>query len=150
MTKSTLIALVACLLPVAAFAQSPIVNPSTATWVAPTTNTDATPLTDLSGYNVRATGPVSGACPSYTASAYSVRKTIASSSSTPPPNTTVTLGTSGSGNLAGDLGITADGQYCITVTAVDLALNESGAAAPIPFVRNRVAPGAPSGLQLNP
>jgi hypothetical protein len=151
------------------WAQGPV-NPSTLSWTAPTTNDCTgqpapcvTALTDLAGYNIRAAGPLATAvCPAYAPASYPVKKTVASTTTTPTPNTTLTFGTPGSGNLAGDLGITVDGQYCLGVTAFDnaptqvppsLLANESGVTLPVPFVRkspDRVAPSAPTGGQVNP
>src|SRR6266404_7725099 len=98
-------------------------NPSLASWIAPIVNADGTPLKDLSGYQIRIVGPLPAAaitCPAYSATVYTVKKSVPSLTTTPLANTPVTFGTAGSGNVAGDLGLTADGQYCGVATAVDL------------------------------
>jgi len=153
-------------LPVWAQGAGPI-NPSTITWTAPTTNDCSTfvpcpacvppvltcpaSLTDLAGYTIRVAGPLpSTVCPTYSVTAYPAKKSVASAVTTPVPNTTVKFGTDGSLNLSGDLGLTADGQYCTAVTAVDLALNESAGSATSPFVRNRLTPSVVPGVSVNP
>lgn len=135
-----------------AWAQGPV-NPSQITWMAPTTNADTppTPLTDLAGYNIRVAGPLgspTAPCPAFTPAAYPVRANKVSAVTSPSANRVEAFGTAGSRNLAGDLGLTADGAYCASITAVDLAANEGGATGPAPFSRNVVAPGAPSGSQI--
>jgi hypothetical protein len=127
------------------------VNPSTVTFVAPTTNANGTPLTDLAGYYLRVTAPLaSGTCPPFTTATYAFKKSVGTTSAAPPANTTVMFGTPGSGNLAGDLGLTADGQYCILATAVDTGMSEGGASNILPFVVNKTPPSAPSVLRVNP
>jgi len=65
----------------------------------------------------------------------------------PTANSTVSFGVAGSNRLAQDLGLTADGQYWAVITAVDTTMNESVATSPVPFVRNLVAPAAPTNLR---
>jgi hypothetical protein len=80
-----------------------------ATWTAPTTNTDGTPLTDLASYRVYVTA--SGApCP--TSSSFNV----ASPTPSPGPSQTV------SSRLTG---LRAGTPYSVAVTAVDLGGGES-------------------------
>lgn len=118
------------------------VNPTKATWTAPTTNADApifSPLTDLQGYKVYlAKGATQ---PAFPGAAWSVIGTPASTTPAPAANTTVTF--------ALPTGLT-DGQSYLVVTAVDTVGNESAASNIAPFFVNRVAPGAASGLQMLP
>ena len=149
---ATVLALIAS--PVVAQTAGPV-NPSTLTWTAPTTNADATPLLDLGDYRIRCVGPLpvvaNPTFPAYTPSVYPVKATKPSTVQAPLANTSVAFGTAGSNNLAGDLGLTTDGQYGCLVTAVDLVGNESGVqATPAPFSRNRVAPAVVPGVQVNP
>src|SRR3989449_11603846 len=87
-------------------AESGVLN---ASWVAPTTNTDGTPLTDLASYRIyygQATGPCGGpnSFP------------VASPTSSPGPNTTVSFRLTGL--VTGTL-------YYVSVSAVDLSGNAS-------------------------
>lgn len=144
--------LVVALVSVASAAQAQaIVNPSQLTWIGPTMNTDGSPLTDLSGYRLRVAGPlaVGAPCPAFALATYPIKATHPSLVTTPLPGVVVTYGTPSSRALATDLGLTIDGGYCVVVSAVDLTLNEGAASGVIPFTRNLVAPGVPSGLQLN-
>ncbi len=80
-----------------------------ASWIAPSTNTDGSPLTDLGAYRIyygAATSPCPG--PSFFQ--------VASSTTTPPPNQTVSFRLTGlaTGTL-----------YYVSVSAVDLSGNES-------------------------
>lgn len=127
-----------------------IVNPSQVTWTAPTTSADTTPLIDLQGYNLRVAGPmiVGAVCPAFTPTAYPVKGTKPSAVKNPTINRLESFGTVGSKNVAGDLGLVADGQYCMAVSAVDDALNEGAASGTVPFSRNVVAPNAPSGTTV--
>jgi len=80
-----------------------------ASWVAPTTNTDGSPLTDLASYRVYY-GPATGPCvgPNFFL--------VASPTTSPGPNTTVSFRLTGlvSGTL-----------YYVSVSAVDLSGNAS-------------------------
>jgi len=80
-----------------------------ASWVAPTTNTDGTPLTDLASYRIyygQATGPCGG--PSFFP--------VASPTSSPGPNTTVSFRLTG---------LVTGIPYYVAVSAVDLIGNAS-------------------------
>ena len=81
-----------------------------ASWTAPTTNTDGSALTDLASYRVYY-GPATGPCPG------TAPLQVASPTSSPGPNTTVSVRLTGlvTGNL-----------YYVSVSAVDLSGNESG------------------------
>lgn len=166
LTKISVIAFGVALLSTSVTDAAGPVNPSTLTWTAPTTNDCSTfvacptcvppvltcdaSLTDLSGYSIRVAGPLpTTVCPVYVPIAYPAKKSVPSATTTPVPNTIVKFGTDTSLRLGEDLGLTADGQYCVVVTAVDLALNEGGASAPSPFVRNRLAPAVVPGVQIN-
>ncbi len=80
-----------------------------ATWTAPTTNTDGTPLTDLAAYRVYF-GPSASPCPSGTF------VQIASPTASPSPNTTLSV------RLAN---LTTGTRYTIAVAAVDSGGNQS-------------------------
>ncbi len=80
-----------------------------ASWVAPTTNTDGSPLTDLASYRVYY-GPATGPCGG--ANFFSV----ASPTTSPGPNTTVSFRLTGL--VTGTL-------YYVSVSAVDLSGNAS-------------------------
>jgi hypothetical protein len=149
-TMRAWILMVALLLtPGLAIAAGPV-NPSTVTWTAPTTNADNTPLADLGEYRIRVAGPAAVA-PSYNPTVYPVKGTKVSPVPAPAANTSVVFGTAGSNNLAGDLGLTVDGQYWLFVTAVDVVDNESGVQpTPFPFARNRQAPSVPQGVRIDP
>jgi len=143
---------------------NPVVVPTGTTicpTAAPCVLVCTAPLVDLGSYMIRAAGPFApgAACPAFTPAGYPVKKTIASTTTTPSPNTTITFGVAGSLRLADDLGLTADGQYCATVSAVDNQTPplESVASAASPFLRSRPAPSAPnvppavpSGVLVNP
>src|SRR3989454_3279520 len=73
-----------------------------ASWTAPTTNTDGSPLTDLASYRVYY-GTASTPCPG------SSFVQVTSSTSSPPPNQTVT---------ARLTGLTTGALYFVVVTAV--------------------------------
>src|SRR5881296_2808654 len=94
-------------------------NPATAgvldaSWMAPTTNTDGTALTDLVAYRVYYS--TSGTpCPGSTFAQ------ITSSTTTPPPNQTVNFRLTG---------LTTGSTYSVAVTAVDMGGNESACSAP--------------------
>jgi hypothetical protein len=94
-----------------------------ASWIAPTTNTDGSPLTDLASYRVYY-GSATDPCPG---SAFSQ---VASPTPSPGPNTTVSLRLTG---------LTTGTLYYVAVTAVDLFGNESacslaaGAVVQAPF-----------------
>ena len=81
-----------------------------ASWTAPTTNTDGSQLTDLASYRVYY-GPATAPCPG------PVFFSVASSTSSPAPNTTVTYRLTG---------LTTGLLYYVSVSAVDTAGNESG------------------------
>ena len=78
-------------------------------WTAPTTNTDGSPLTDLASYRVYY-GPATGSCPG------SIFFEVASPTSSPAPNTTVSFRL---------VGLSPGTLYYVSVTAVDLSGNES-------------------------
>src|SRR5213593_4369745 len=80
-----------------------------ASWVAPTTNTDGSPLTDLASYRVYY-GPATGSCPG------SNFFPVASPTPSPGPNTTVSFRLTGL--VTGTL-------YYVSVGAVDLSGNAS-------------------------
>lgn len=88
-------------------------------WVAPTTNTDGTPLSDLAGYNV------------YKCSLTPCGGSITLLGSTTASVTTFTVPSNGSGYAA--------------VTAKDATGNESVFSNTVPF--DALAPAAPSGLK---
>lgn len=79
----------------------PLQQKTTLTWVAPTTNMDGSPLTDLTGYKLY-WGAVSGI--------YTGVKDVGNV-------TTVNIQIATASNLRGN--------YCFAVTAYDTALNES-------------------------
>src|SRR5467141_4062199 len=81
-----------------------------ASWTAPTTNTDGSPLTDLASYRLYY-GPATAPCPGPTFFP------VTSPTSSPAPGTTVSYRLSG---------LTTGAQYYVSVTAVDTAGNESG------------------------
>lgn len=139
---------VAVLAAAPAWAVGPILSPQKCSleWIAPTTNADATPLTDLALYRVYV-GTAAGVFPA-TPSA-----TVNAASPSPAVNTRVTW----------DCRTAAltDGQKWGTVRAVDLAGNESGnadvdpasggtKANGVPFVFDGVAPGSATGLKPSP
>ena len=119
------------LLPVAAWAEGPVVKQSTcvASWTAPTTNADGTPLTDLAAYRL------------YDGAALTPFVTVPSATAAPAPNTTVTTPCT----------TWPVGQRHTAVAAVDTAGNESVRSASFPFVLlDDVPPQAPSGLRVGP
>lgn len=124
------------------------INPSQLTWIAPTTNADGTPLTDLGSYKVRVAGPLANfvACPAYSPLAYTLRSgsTLSAAGPAPAANTLVTFGLANAKAFAQTVGITVDGTYCAAVTAVDLTGNESDGSATSPFERNLGAPNVPT------
>src|SRR5437773_10464185 len=81
-----------------------------ASWTAPTTNTDGSPLTDLASYRVYY-GSATGSCPG------SIFFEVASPTSSPAPNTTMSFRL---------VGLAPGTRYYVSVTAVDLSGNESG------------------------
>lgn len=120
-----------------AWAQVPVVNQSTCTlsWTAPTTNADATPLTDLAGYRVYVAPTVTALAALTVATA-----TVTAASAAPAANTTVTWPCK---TLPLGAGVAA-------VTAFDTATppNESARTPPFPFVlRDDVSPSAPSNVR---
>src|SRR5713101_4896805 len=84
-----------------------------ATWTAPTTNTDGSPLTDLASYRVYY-GTGSAPCPG--PSFYPV----ASSTSSPPPNQTVSFRLTG---------LSTGTTYFVAITAVDTGGMESACSS---------------------
>ncbi len=85
-----------------------------ASWTVPTTNVDGSPLTDLAGYRVYyATSPTP--CPG------SFFVEVASLTSSPAPDQTVTLAFTG---------LAAGSLYYVSVTAVDDSGNESACFTP--------------------
>jgi hypothetical protein len=87
-----------------------------ASWTAPTTNSDGSPLTDLASYRVYY-GTSSSACPG------SSFFQVASSTPSPAPNQTVT---------ASLTGLSTGTLYYVSVTAVDSSGNESACLTPAP------------------
>src|SRR3990172_2006199 len=81
-----------------------------ATWNAPTTNVDGSPLTDLASYRVYF-GTSNPPCPT------SSFRQVASATAAPTPGTVVTFGLTGL--ITGTV-------YFVQVTAVDTSGNESG------------------------
>lgn len=80
-----------------------------ASWIAPTTNTDGSPLTDLASYRVYY-GTATAPCPG------SGFFQVASPTSSPAPNTVVTYKLTG---------LTTGALYYVSVSAVDTAGNQS-------------------------
>src|SRR5213593_2654827 len=80
-----------------------------ASWTAPTTNSDGSPLTDLASYRVYYS-TASTPCPG------SSFFQVASPTSSPSPNTTVSFRLTG---------LSAGTLYTVAVTAVDTSSNES-------------------------
>ena len=80
-----------------------------ASWVAPTTNTDGSPLTNLASYRVYY-GPTSGPCPGPSSFP------VASPTTSPGPNTTVSFRLTG---------LVTGTPYYVSVSAVDLSGNAS-------------------------
>ena len=102
-----------------AWAVGPVVGSACRiSWIAPTTNADGTPLTDLAGYRVYV-----GTAPGV----YGV-----ATATVVQPATTWPCGT------------LSNGQKYTVVTAVDLAGNESIRSTEVPFVLDTIAPAAPS------
>src|SRR2546426_1150851 len=91
-----------------------------ASWTAPTTNTDGSPLADLASYRVYY-GTSNPPCPG------PVFSQVASSTPNPPANQTVTLRLTG---------LSTGTLYYVSVTAVDTSGSESGCAT----VASAVAP----------
>jgi hypothetical protein len=154
MLYAMLVALIMVLAAVSpAHAQAaPPVNPSQLQWNYPVTNADGTALVDLAKFFVRVQGPqpTAGftACPAYTPNTYFTKLTVVATTATPTPSTPpAIIGTANNRDLAGLLGLSGDGMYCVSVTAVDLTSNEGNGAAPIPFERS-ISPGAPTGMIL--
>ena len=85
-----------------------------ASWTAPTTNTDGSPLTDLASYRVYY-GASSAPCPGASF------LQVTSSTSSPPPNQTVTFRLTG---------LSTGTLYNVSVTAVDTSGNESACSTP--------------------
>src|SRR5206468_6826624 len=84
-----------------------------ASWIAPTTNTDESPLTDLESYRVYY-GASDPPCPG------SSSLVVASPTPSPPPNQTVTFRLTG---------LSAGALYFVSITAVDIFGNESDCSA---------------------
>ena len=80
-----------------------------ASWVAPTTNTDGSPLTNLASYRVYY-GPTTGPCPGLSSFP------VASPTTSPGPNTTVSFRLTG---------LVTGTPYYVSVSAVDLSGNAS-------------------------
>src|SRR6267378_3658162 len=98
-----------------------------ASWTAPTTNSDGSALTDLGSYRVYYSASATP-CPGATFF------TVASSTSTPPSNQTVSFRLTG---------LTTGSTYNVSVTAVDTSGNESScssAASAVPQVDIAVTP----------
>jgi fibronectin type III domain protein/Big-like domain-containing protein len=84
-----------------------------ASWIAPTTKTDGSPLTDLASYRVYY-GTTNPPCPG------SFFFEVPSSTPSPPPNETVTFRLTG---------LSTGTLYSVSVTAVDMDGNESACSA---------------------
>ena len=130
-----LVAAALLLLPTFAWADGAIVKQSvcTATWDAPQTSADGTPLTDLKEYGV------------YVASV-AVNPTapiaVVSAPAGDPPAAAIVTWPCKS---------LVPGQYYVQVDAVDTAGNRSGRSPLVPFVsQDDVPPQAPSGLRVGP
>lgn len=125
------------------FAAGPL-NPKTAQWDAPLTNTDTSALIDLSGYNVYvASGAFPPAFPGpgwFKMLVGGSTVTVLAASPAPVPGT---KGIWGIVNVPGP-----SGQKHMLVTAVDLTGVESGPSNITPFVSK--APGVPGNLILLP
>jgi len=121
--------LLTLIVPVVVGATGPIQGPQKCgmEWIAPTTNTDGTPLTDLALYYVY----VSSTAGQFTV----VTATIPSPSTTPAPNTVIKWDCRTAG--------LTDGQKWATVKAVDTAGNPSVNGAPDPSTGGTVANGIP-------
>jgi len=100
-----------------------------ATWTAPTTNTDGSPLTDLKSYRIYY-GTSSAPCPG------SSLAQIASPTSSPGPNQPVSLRLTG---------LTIGSLYNVAVTAVDAVGNESPCSGPASAVARADFAVNPSG-----
>ena len=124
MWRGTILALGGLLLSFApAWAVGPIIGSACRiSWIAPTTNADGTPLTDLAGYRVYI-----GTAPGV----YGV-----ATATVVQPATTWPCGT------------LSNGQKYAVVTAFDLAGNESVRCSELPFVLDTIAPAAPSGVGI--
>ena len=105
-----------------------------ASWTAPTTNTDGSPLTDLGAYRVYYS-PTSPPCPG--ASLFQV----ASATAAPAPNQTVRFTLSG---------LASSSPYNVAVTAVDLTGVESACSVVAQAVARRALPSAARRLKPSP
>src|SRR5213593_3037051 len=85
-----------------------------ASWTAPTTNTDGSPLTDLASYRIYY-GTSTPPCPE------SSSFQVASSTPSPAPNQTVTFTLTG---------LSENTLYYVSVTALDMGGNESACSIP--------------------
>ena len=130
------------------FAVGPVLSPQKCgvEWTAPTTNANATPLTDLAKYDLF----VSPVPDSFSATPF---VSIPSATAAPTANTVVKWDCRA-------VGLT-DGQKYVTVRAVDIAGNASGNAGVdpasggtvvngLPFVFDAVNPDGASGLKVSP
>ena len=100
-----------------------------AAWTAPTTNTDGSALTDLGSYRVYYS--TSGApCPG------STFFSVASSTTSPPPNQTVSFRLTG---------LATGSAYSIAVTAVDMGGNESACSPAASAVAQLLIAATPTG-----
>ena len=122
------------LVPAASSAAGPVRTIGTCVlqWDAPTTNADATPLTDLAKYRL------------YVGTAPGVKKSATATAEILAPNPAPAAGTTASWTCVGLTG----GQKYAVVTAVDQAGNESGESNEVPFVVDLIVPGAPASLRL--
>src|SRR3989454_3710381 len=84
-----------------------------ASWTAPTTNTDGSALTDLGSYRVYYSTSATP-CPG------STFVSVATSTTTPPPNQTVNVRLTG---------LATGSTYNVAVTAIDMSSNESACSA---------------------
>ena len=101
-----------------------------ATWVAPTTNTDGSPLTDLSSYRVYYGASSSTVCPG------SSWAQVGSPTSNPAPNQTLSFKLTG---------LTTGALYYVAVSAVDAGGNESACSTVASAVARAEFGVSPSG-----
>src|SRR5215510_6674378 len=131
--------IVLLLLATSAWAEGPV-NSTKALWIAPTTNTDGSALTDLAGYFMYiASGPVGSTAPPFPDPKWVRQPMTPAASPTPPANFQVTT------MLPAGLGF---GQRWLLVSAVNLGGIEGAVqATPRPFLmQNLVPPSVPANL----
>ena len=125
------------LMPMAADAVCTVCGPANSLrWTAPTTNTDATPLTDFAGFEVIVAVGTAGAC----VSTSSVIRDVGALGVPPTPLVNTQVGVT-----LGSLTLT-QGQKVAAVRAYDTAGNRSACSAEVNFTFDAAAPSAPTGL----